>query len=493
MSSRPPVQPTLRPSISRPFLGFAFLAPLALATGCISTDAGDDRAAVIAQAGTRVPLATDAALAADPKCPPTAWNATEPLDVDRAVAVALERDPAVRRALEAIDQARAAVADEDRAPNPMIDFGIGTPIDGLSGAPAMAMLAQQVTWLWTREGRVESADARRSAAMFDAAGAIVALDARVRRAHARAVNAERLAAIAAEVATTSDRVRHLLERRFDEGEATRVEVDVALVESNRLSVEVAAAEETTRERRLELLAAMGLPDGDPDAILLDDRSRPPGIDEVPSEREIVDLATTARFDVAAAGSLLDAARADAELAGLTRLPEVSATLMWNRNYMDRQSMIPGARITLPIFHDGTPKIAAAASLYRSASLALLEIQRTATTEARTARSRWLRAAALAAGLEDRVVEPARASERLGEARRREGVADDAAILESRLLRLVAERALVDQQLAATLARLDLIEAVGGDLDATPVIPFDSASGSERTAGETDDDPREAST
>lgn len=486
MTSRLPVPPRRRPSIPTVPLVLAGLAIPAFVAGCISTDAGDDRAAVIAQAGTRVPLATEASLEADPAQPPAAWTVDEPLDADRAVAVAMERDPAVRRALERIDLARAELADQDRAPNPMIEFGFGAPIDGMAGAPAMAMLAQQVTWLWTRPGRLEAADARRDAAMFDAATAIVALDARVRRAHARAASAERTAMIAEEVASTSERMRGLLDRLFDEGEATRVEVDLALVESNRLLVEADAAVETTRERRLELLAAIGLPDGDPDAIRLEATALPLDGAEVPAEESLVDLATTARFDVAAAGSRLDAARAEAELAGLTRLPEVSVNLMWNRNFMDRQALLPGAGITLPIFHDGTPKIAAAAASYRIAALDLLEIQRTAAAEARTARSRWIRAATLASGIERQVVEPARASERLGEARRREGVGDDAAILESRLVRLLAERSLVDQQLAATLAGIDLVEAVGGDLDATPVVPFDSPTDGERTAGGTDD-------
>lgn len=474
--------------IRLPALAAVGIAAVVSNPGCITSDATEDRAAVLSRVAERLPLVTEDALAADPAASPAAWSPGDSLDADRAVAIAFERDATVRRALEAINRARAELADEDRAPNPMIELNLGVPIDGNAGAPSMGMLAQQVTWLWTRPGRLEAADARRRATMFEAATALVALDAEIRRVHARAINARRLADIAAELATTASAARRLLERRFEEGESTRVEVDVAMIEANRLVLEATAAEETARERTLELLAAIGLPDADPSGIDLATDSTPPSADQVPSESITLGLATTARFDVAAAGCLLEAARADAGLAGLERLPQVTASLMWSRNFMDREAVLPGLGVTLPIFHDGKPKIAAAAAAYRIAALDLLAIQRNAIAEARTARSRWLRSAVLANGLSTQVVAPAIESERLGEARRREGVGDEAATLSLRAVRLRSERALADQVLAAELARLDLLEAVGGDLAASPVIPFDAETGTAATSGRPDESP-----
>ena len=459
---------------SRVALAVFALILTALSNGCLSTSAVEDRRTAVDLADDRVAIVAETDLETDPEAALDGDPLAAPLTADAAVRIALRRDPQVRAALARVDEARARLAQTDRAPNPMIDLGLGIPIDGLSGAPAVAMLAQQVTWLWTRPDRLDAADARRRAAMLDAAASIVTLDATVRRAHADAVVADRLADVAEELAGTAAAAWRLRVRLNEEGEASRIELDAAVLEANRLALDVPATREHARRTRLDLLAAIGLPEADPDLLRLADE--PPATESIPDDTTIIDLAATARFDVAAAGCRVEAAHADAALAGLERLPDVSATLMWNRNFAGRDALLPGARVTLPILDDGGPAVAAAAAAWKLAVLAALDVRRGAIAEARVARSRLERAAALVEGTRESVLEPARRAERLAEARHREGVDDADAMLVARTMRLLAERRLLEHELDAATARIDLIEAVGGDLEAGPWRPLESAVG-----------------
>ena len=134
----------------------AGLAP----TACITTDSSDDREVAVSTALARLDrpsLASSLESGPEDACPE--WPPRDPLDPDTAVSIAMSRDAIVRRSLVAIDKARAGLAQADRAPNPMIELMIGSPIDGLSGAPAMGMAVQQLTWLWTRPHRLAAADA----------------------------------------------------------------------------------------------------------------------------------------------------------------------------------------------------------------------------------------------------------------------------------------------------------------------------------------------
>ena len=392
------------------------------------------------------------------------------LTVEDAIEIAMSRDPAIRRALEQVAIARARLAARDRAPNPMVEFGIGVPVDGLSGAPAIAMFAQQITWLWTRPARLDAADARRRAAILDAADAVIALDAEVRRRHAEAVAAIRLADIAAEDAAAAATLRRLTDRRAEEGEATRIDVARARLAVETAELDAVARRDAARTARLTLVATIGLPDADPESFTpvpgdAADAAPPP------DDSRIVELAASARLDVAAAVCRLEAAAADADLAGLSRIPEVSATLMWNRNFMDREAVLPGLRLSLPIFDDGEPAVAEAAAAWRDAALACIEARRTGVAEARLALDAWHRASILADGVEASVLTAARDAERLEDAAHREGTSSLDAAIEARRRRLLAERAVIDHRLDAELALIDLVQAVGGDLHASPRPPL----------------------
>ncbi|MEC8320160.1 MAG: hypothetical protein VX012_02035, partial [Planctomycetota bacterium] len=131
------------------------VATLPSLTGCIGVDATEQRGDAVALAAPRV-VDADALelLQADPTGTSVDWRTSVPLDLDTAIGVAMSRDAEVRRALAEVDRVQALLAQADRAPNPVVQLALGVPIDGLSGAPGMGMLVQQLTWLWTRPHRL---------------------------------------------------------------------------------------------------------------------------------------------------------------------------------------------------------------------------------------------------------------------------------------------------------------------------------------------------
>ena len=448
-------------------LAVGFLA--VVGSGCISADPVEDRRRAVDLAGTRLtePL-SKRILDGSAQDPPAAWNGDTPLDADTAVEVALSRDPSIRQTLAMVDMARAELAREDRAPNPVVGLNVGIPIDGISGGPALATLAQQVTWLWTRPWRIEAADAERRAAILRAASAIVDLDARIRHRHAETIAAAELAAIDRNFADITRRSMELVRKRLQAGEASQLDLDRAVVEARKAEVAADASEITARASRVELLADIGLPSSDSDFEIVGSLDR--GSEPVPTEVLVVTLSATARLDVAARGMELLAAEARTGLARTRRLPEVSATLNWTRNVGDREALGPGGRISIPIFDDGTPGIAAAASKVREKMFALLETQRRAIGQARLVRERLLAARVQALGYRDRVLAPAVLAEERAELSYDEGVSDLTVLLLAQQRRINAERSAVGHELQVTLRRIDLARAVGGSLELEPVVP-----------------------
>ena len=446
-------------------------------TACISTDPTDDRKEAVSTALDRIDrpeLARN--LAEDPQRTSAAWPPDEPLDPDTAVSIAMSRDATVRRSLVAIDKVRAELAQADRAPNPMIELMIGFPIDGLSGAPAMGMAVQQLTWLWTRPHRLAAADAERQATMLAAGNAIIALDAKVRRRHVNAVNAKRRAELDHEYALSTRGFLEVLQALFDVGEASRIDVDRMLVESNHARVSAEASESTARLARLELISAMGIPDADPEFEVA---SPVTGIDVLPSEEMVVELAATGRLDVAASGFRILAMEARHGLSETKRLPEVKAALGWNRSYMGRESLLPGGMVTVPVFDDGTPAIARAEADLRDAALAFLKVRRTAISEARDARERLVRATGRRQGYDQTILEPAERAERLARTAYEEGVIDLTVVLMAQRRRIEADRHSLTYRLEEATANIDLLESVGGSLEPPLEAPFIPARGEER--------------
>ena len=137
--------------------------------------------------------------------------------------------------------------------------------------------------------------------------------------------------------------------------------------------------------------------------------------------------------------------------------------------MDRQALMPGGIVTVPLFDDGTPAIAGAEADLRNAALALLEVRRTAITEARNARERLVRATGRRRGYDLTILGPAERAERLARTAYEEGVIDLTVVLMAQRRRIEADRHSLTYHLEEITANIDLLESVGGSLEA-PIEP-----------------------
>ena len=446
------------------------VATLPSLTGCIGVDATEQRGDAVALAAPRV-VDADALelLQADPTGTSVDWRTSVPLDLDTAIGVAMSRDAEVRRALAEVDRVQALLAQADRAPNPVVQLALGVPIDGLSGAPGMGMLVQQLTWLWTRPHRLDAAEAHLQESILAAGQAIVELDADVRRRHATAAIATERAGLDRAYADSVSGFASIVEALFEVGEASRIDLDRTRVETSEAEVAARSSEIAARLARIELLGAMGLPRIDSRFDVVG-RHREPALEEAPAESLVVELAATARLDVAGAGMKVLETEALKGLAGTKRLPEVGASLGWNRSFMDREAVLPGFTASVPILDDGTPAIAIADAELRRAVLQLLETRRTAIASARAARETLEQALVRHAGYADTVLGPARNAERLSTEAYEEGVVDLTVVLLAQRRRIEAERRTLQFRLDEALAFVDLEVAVGGSLELAPEPP-----------------------
>jgi outer membrane protein, heavy metal efflux system len=460
------ILPTLNLRGTAPLLllsGFALTA-----SGCISNDPASDRSNVDAlvrpRLGERVDLDS---VKASPVSPPSVWNGLEPLDADTAVRVAFQRDAGIRASLAELDLARAELAQADLPPNPAMDFAIGIAVDGVSGAPAIVGVTQQLTWIWTRPDRVDARDADRRAMILLAAASMIRLDAEVRRAHAAAIAAEATHLLDGAHAEATRRTVDAVTRVFEAGEASRIDLDRARLNAAESAATADASRRTARQMKLAVLASIGCPDGSTDFEL--SGSLVTSRESIPDEQRIVELTRATRLDVAAARMRVLAAEAECRLAGSKRLPEVGVGAAWNKNFGDRQAVLPGAKITLPILDDGSAAIAAAHARLDRAQLELLSVRRRAVGEVRLSREAFLRSDQQRIAYADTVLTPATEAEVLAEAAYREGVIDLTVLLLAQQQRITAERRLVNFQLAAIADRISLEEQVGGSFD-IPAMP-----------------------
>jgi len=439
-------------------------AVLLASSGCASLDARDE-IAVAADASRRV---TDTTNPADVWRLPVqgdspAWDGSEPLKYDAAVAVTLQSNPVMRRTLAIIRQRRAEWVQVGLPPNPTVMFGVGAAIDGLAGAPAMVQGMQMLSWLWKNPHRVDAAEADLKAAVYLAAETCVDLMATTRTQVAAVIAGQQLLAFEQQYAGITEHTVQLIRQHVQAGELPPLELDRAQIDHERAHATLVAAEHDLLQAKLALLHTMGRPDASTAWSAVG--NLPPKWRIPNDELSLLELASTGRLDVAAAGQRVLAAAADLGLADTRRWPEVTAMVTWQRNSGEREAIVPGAEITLPILDNGDPAIAMGTAKLEAARLDLLAAQETAMAEVRIDLSRLRNARTQVAILRnDQLAAATRAFTR-SEAAWKAGEVNLNTLLDTQRRRIQVERDLVRQSFTVMQAMCHLRKAVGGSFDA----------------------------
>lgn len=436
--------------------------PAMLLAGCASLDPNSNLDAAASLAAARIDATPAAAWQQPVDTPCTAWNGREPLQADVALAVAIQNNPTLRIALTKIAERRADFVQAGLLPNPNIGLSIGVAVDGLSGAPALVQGLQAITWLWTRPDRIAAADADLQASVLSAAEQTVTLAAAVGAAHARVLAAQQIESLDAayqEIAATTAR---LIRQRHGAGEAALLDVDRANVELQDATNTLIASTRHIDQTKLTLLRTMGWPGH----RLAWSAAEPTAAHEPRdgSDVALLELAATQHLELAAQEALIRQQVANRSLADTKRLPEVQFTFGWQRNFNDRQAVMPGAQITIPLLDDGSAARAKANAQLEQARLVWIETANRVEYEVRDTASKWHQAASQVAVSSTRLLPAAAAALRRSQFAYEEGVIDLTDLLLAQERHIAAERAIVAQRLDEATALIELRHAVGGTFE-----------------------------
>ncbi len=438
------------------------LLPTLLLASCASLDPQDSIDAAASLASARVDTSTAAAWQQPVDMPSAAWNGRDPLHADASLAVAIQNSPTLRIALSKIAERRADFVQAGLPPNPSIGLGIGIAVDGLAGAPALVQGLQAITWLWTRPDRMAAADADLQFAVLAAAEQTVALAAKVGTAHASLLAAQQMQSLDSEHLEVASTTLQLISSRHAAGEAAFLDVDRAEVDVQTATNAIIASTRRTEQAKLALLEVMGWP-----GHMLDWSAAEPTAAVTPptdSDQSLLELAAAQHLELSAQEAIIRRQVANRSLADTKRLPEVQFTFGWRRNAADRQSVMPGAQITIPILDDGSPARAKANAQIEQARLSWIETANRIEYEIRNTASKWREAAAQSRTTSDHLLPAAAAALRRSQSAYSEGVVDLTVLLLAQEHHIAAERTLVAQRLKEATALIELRHAVGGTFE-----------------------------
>ena len=334
---------------------------------------------------------------ADGGTPPTAQSLRaaaaepipDPLDEREAVRLALERSPELARMIAKAESMRHEAIDMSAPMNPMLNFASGVPLDPMSAVPVLVMVMGQIDELWTRPARSAVARDTYAAMLLDLGAQAVSMAAKARSMwHEVQLRDEELAHAEHDEAIT-ERMAAIMREQVAAGEADLSMLQKATAEYSDAHHRASNAREARDAARLALMAMMGRAEaslawrtGTPDDAAAAAIHMPLG-----SEAQLLDALAANRLDVRAAEARLRAAESSLELARYTRLRQIQIGAGYDRDMESMEAVMFNANIELPIFNDGSARIARAAAEVQAAALDAERVRQAAIAQLRTALSR----------------------------------------------------------------------------------------------------------
>ena len=441
---------------------FAF-SMIVMFTGCASLDA-DRELELAAIASNRIAgsLSPQEAWSLPVEGGSPVWNGSEPLTYDAAVGVALQGDPSLRSALAVIVERRAQYVQEGLPPNPTVAFGIGFAVDGMAGAPMMVQGIQMLSWLWKNPWRVEAAEADLRAAIYDAAERCVIVLAKTRIQLAAVLAAQELLLLDEQYVDITQKTIDLVQAMQLAGELAELDLDRAQVDHQQAIASLVASEYALQEAKLELLGTMGRPDATTEWIALGEL--PPKWDIPAEEEELLELAALGRLDVASALESVRKIEGELGLAGTRRFPEVGFNMSYRKNFSGRESLVPGASVTLPILDNGEPAIAIQKARLEQARMNLLAASEIAQREVRMTYNQLLDARKRVEIIRFGQLNAAIRAQERSDSAYAEGEVSLNTLLLTQRQRIEVERDLIRMEFQTMQAMCMLRQAVGGSFD-----------------------------
>ncbi len=353
-------------------------ATSALAASCSSPTApGPDSLKDDVQARTGVALGWNA---------PTAdslliWDGTAPLSADTAVRLAIAFKPELRAMAAEVVAAQAEVRQSALAPNPMIDLGLGVPLN-MGATPIVAMAFQNLAFLARRDAMIDEASKRLGAQLLALTSAAVDTAARARSAHATAATAQQLAQLATRKVELTGAVLDAARSSYAAGELTRGQWNTASRGMVEAQTERLEAQRARFAARLVLLETIGRSADEAEfPIELPPRWLAP---LPPDDTALAALVKRRRPDVQAELLKADALSAAVAVAEGSRVETFALGAGYERDMERDEAVALAMRLELPVFDDGSVRIERARAMALAARERAEAVTQTAITQARLA-------------------------------------------------------------------------------------------------------------
>ena len=385
-----------------------------------------------------------------------------PLDEGHAVALALNASPEIARLLAESAGLRAEALDDASPMNPVLNFTSGVPLTEGAIVPIFAMMMVQLDELWKQPIRSDVARDSYEAALLSLASEAVALSTKARALWHEIALLEAQAESAALTRDLTERLLAWQRERFAVGEADGEMVAKARMESAEARQTLERSRQLVTESRLSLMGLLGRADAPEDwCVGAEDPASARALHgEIASEAAALREMAQSRLDVRAANARMKAAQSSWILAQRSRVGKVEIGAGWEQDMENMSATGVAALVELPIFNDGSHRIARAAAEYEVAAIAAETTRQTALVELRTALAKARSAQALHGVGVDSTLAPASESVARAEAALESGEGARRDLASAQRAFHQASMVLNDLERDRRRARLDLVRATG---------------------------------
>ena len=331
---------------------------------------------------------------------PTSASAQQTLAAEAAVDLGLRQSPAVRAAEARVEAARAGLRGAASPLNPRAELA-----PGVGFTNGNSLLSQQLDVGGLRRAQREAArgELATAAALLEATRRDVAAE--IRTAYFDLARAQRSEEAARDTAALAARIRDLVQRRVEIGEAPKVQAVRAGIEAARAEQEAALARGDARAR----LAALNiLLDRDPAAPAVTEGLRLPAAPG--GTPALVERALAARPELSAGRGLVATRQGEVGLARAQRRPQLfaeAAADVWSLDRDPFQSRNLGfqARLSFPLFDRGSLRagVDRARARVREQEAELVAAERLVRLEVERAAAELAAARDVAAGYEGSIL------------------------------------------------------------------------------------------
>lgn len=308
------------------------------------------------------------------------------LDESVAVAMALDANPELARMIAETEAMRADALESAAPQNPVVNFTSGIPLDSMSVVPIFAMLMVQIDDIWKQPMRSDAARDTYEAALLTLGARAVAIASEARSLWHEVAMREEECSYALNDLELTERLLAIARAQFSVGELDGDTVAKAQAETLDAHHRLEMATEARASARLEMMALVGRAEAEASwSVGASDAAAQFAVNApLLDEARLLAHISSSRLDVRAAEARVRAAQSTLELAMRSRLNSVQIGGGYDRDMEGDEAAAFSANIEIPLFKDGSARIARAQAQYRTAAIEAERVRQSAIVALRTA-------------------------------------------------------------------------------------------------------------